>query len=450
MKIFLSILLIFFTLSCGGGGGNSNVLDVQLSDVDTGVIEPPEPPIVIPDEIVITEVKVPLLIIQVEFTDYSFNSSTQVWNQKLFGTQTGELNNYFLEISQNTFMFEAAKETEGTTNDGIIRVSLNFKHPDSGTDNFQAIAIPAIEMADAYINFAQYDINKNKRIETKELQIMFLVAGGENATGIHPSIWAHQFYIENVNLDDVSLMQVNGGSYTAFGERHFSITGTDASIGIIAHELGHGVFNLEDLYDFDGSSEGIGNFGLMGSGSWGLKNDEYPGETPVHMIAWSKIKSKFLLSKQISTTTNNLQVQGTTSSTYQPIRINTQRAGEYFLLEYRAPLGYDQGLFILEDKVFPGGLAIWHIDENQNDNSQDNSRLVDLVEADGFHLDTAGNQGLINNLFFSDNPSANYLGEISNTSTPDTSNLNSGANTNISIKNISTTSTVANVDIELQ
>jgi len=54
--------------------------------------------------------------------------------------------------------------------------------------------------------------------------------------------------------------------------------------------------------------------------------------------------------------------------------------GEYFLIENRPLIGYDVGL--------PGpGLLIWHIDEsvifNNYANSDQNHRLVDLIQADG-------------------------------------------------------------------
>ena len=40
------------------------------------------------------------------------------------------------------------------------------------------------------------------------------------------------------------------------------------TIGVFVHEMGHGFWNLPDLYDTDGSSEGIGSWSLMAGGSW--------------------------------------------------------------------------------------------------------------------------------------------------------------------------------------
>src|SRR5690606_41205846 len=48
-------------------------------------------------------------------------------------------------------------------------------------------------------------------------------------------------------------------------------------IGVFCHEFGHNL-GLPDLYDTDpgnGSSQGIGEWGLMGGGSW-LGGEHYP------------------------------------------------------------------------------------------------------------------------------------------------------------------------------
>ena len=54
------------------------------------------------------------------------------------------------------------------------------------------------------------------------------------------------------------------GSYTQVGEYHDDHPGT---MGVIAHEFGHDL-RWPDLYDIDYSSYGVGNWSLMGTGSW--------------------------------------------------------------------------------------------------------------------------------------------------------------------------------------
>lgn len=52
-------------------------------------------------------------------------------------------------------------------------------------------------------------------------------------------------------------------------------------IGVICHELGHAI-GLPDLYDYNGSSSGIGFWGLMGAGNWNTP------ASPAHLCSWSR------------------------------------------------------------------------------------------------------------------------------------------------------------------
>ncbi|MDH3215894.1 MAG: M6 family metalloprotease domain-containing protein [Candidatus Krumholzibacteria bacterium] len=59
-------------------------------------------------------------------------------------------------------------------------------------------------------------------------------------------------------------------------------------IGVFSHEFGH-AFGLPDLYDIDFGGEGIGFYGLMGSGNWNRPTN------PAHMSVWSKMELGWVL-----------------------------------------------------------------------------------------------------------------------------------------------------------
>jgi M6 family metalloprotease-like protein len=405
------------------------------------------------DTVTITGSKeLPLVIIRVEFNDYTFNSDETVWNSKIFGNNEGALNHYYNEISYGKFQFSKAHETQGTINDGIITVKLNENHP-GNVDDFPNRLVQAIKLTNDYIDYSQYDINNNNAISKDELQVMFLIAGGECSTGLSPGVWAHAWCMYGRNaeaptLDGVEVMgcSTNGG-YSRFGESHFN-HGTDATVGIIAHELGHAALGLPDLYDTDagGVSEGIGNFGLMGAGNWGNKsNQELPGTTPTHMTGWSKVRSGFVTPTVIESNKLNLEFRGTSFIDYQLYKINTGHDGEYFLLENRTNNGYDRGLFSLEGETdFSGGLSIVHIDDNMADNNDETHKLVDIEEADNAGLDTGAHRGHINNLYFSGN-----VDSFTPTTAPN-SNLYDGTSSGLSITNISATGNSMSADIEIR
>jgi M6 family metalloprotease-like protein len=391
----------------------------------------------------------PLLVVRMQFSDYKFTNSVNVWSQKIFGTDVGELNDYFKAISYNTFYVSQAEDNDSSINglagDGFITVTLPYAHP--GNDTLSAdIFSDALTLTNAYIDFSQYDTNGDGHIQSSELQVMFLVAGGEWATGLNDGgVWAHQSSLSNLKsptLDGVTLMRNSvGGSYSCFGEHHFDHS-HDATFGIIAHELGHSIFNLPDLYDIDYSSQGIGDFGIMGSGNWTNTAGQRQGATPVHMSAWSKIQVGFATATEINTTQSDINLTGASDSNYTIIKVPIT-SSEYFLLENRDAKGYDLGFYSLDNAPYSGGLAIWHIDETQSDNSDDLNRLVDLEEANDpeLHLSISGKTGARTNLYYAGNAT-----EFSTSTTPDT-NDSSGAATNISILNISAVGSVMSLDI---
>src|SRR5439155_345701 len=86
--------------------------------------------------------------------------------------------------------------------------------------------------------------------------------------------WAHRFALpadttqddwpghpgQKVKISDYILQPGVGGANSC-------TTSQIMPIGTVAHETGHG-FGLPDLYDTDGPTEGIGQWGLMSSGSF--------------------------------------------------------------------------------------------------------------------------------------------------------------------------------------
>lgn len=152
----------------------------------------------------------------------------------------------------------------------------------------------------------------------------------------------------------------------------------------MAHELGHQIFGLPDLYDYDNSSDGIGVFGLMGKGIWGQKStDAYAGQMPVLPSAWTKYEQEWVNAKEVKKGKRTVKTVGMLATGVNTVYVSeTGKSGEYFLIEYRTASGYDKGLQTTLGNNF-GGLAIWHIDDNAEGNqSKDRHRHVDLEEAD--------------------------------------------------------------------
>ena len=205
---------------------------------------------------------VPMLVVLINYNNIEINSSDTVWHNKLFGGEEHQLNHYYAQASNNNFQFIEVVENSNIANDGIISVHLDKNHPNMDIDssNFESKTYGdfkvALELLDNFLDFSNYDNDANGYITPDELIVTFIIAGYEDAyEGRHVTygMWGHQSCLQMTTgvpiLDGVSLLSCdNKGNFAIFGERHDVENPHDATIGIIAHELGHSTFNLPDLY----------------------------------------------------------------------------------------------------------------------------------------------------------------------------------------------------------
>ena len=423
--------------------------------------------------------KVPLLMVRVQYNNACFSSDETTWANKMFGTSDGQMNHYLAETTYSKYQFTPASETSGCTNDGVITVNIPENHPNTQKNSWACHASKAITEVDSFVNFAAYDTDSNDNLSVSELQVIFMVAGGESASNINTpgGVWgmATSLYCDAdgdgsvraeegerwLTKDNVNLLGINSSSYgqngySQFGERQgrSSSDTWDATIGIMAHELGHAYFLLPDLYDTRLSpiNSGIGAFGLMGSGVWGSKSSsEKSGATPVHLSAWSKENISACVPQTVDNGTNNITLPAVyknidNASSCGIYKATTSTSGEYFLFENRSSGGYDQGFngLLLDNSSsygvwssYSGGAAIWHIKDilitcsDNNTCETQSPPLIDLEEANDADLDSASSNGRTTHLFYIGNSAT-----FDKSSTPN-SNLYDNSSSGISATSIS-------------
>ncbi|MEA2091606.1 MAG: M6 family metalloprotease domain-containing protein [Campylobacterota bacterium] len=398
--IFLSLIFLFFTACSSSTSTTTDSNSISIIPSDTI----PNPDVA---QVPHKKSSIAMLGILISYNNIKISSNSSAWSSKLFGKNEHELNHYFIEVSNSKFEFIKANETNGVVDDGIVSATLNKNHPDSDinidSSQFSSQVYPdlkaALEAVDNQINFSNYDADANGHITPDELLFTFIIAGYEDAYEgwhIENGIWAHQSCTspsQTPTLDGVTLMGCNDkGNFALFGEQHNKSKPHNATIGIIAHELGHSAFRLPDLYNTASDYGGIGYFGLMGGGLWAKKSfNEEAGNTPVHLSAWSKVYANWVTPTQESGSTS---LHETSTSNYNIIKIPIS-ANNHYLLENRNNSGYDRGLYALSGS-FNGGMAIWHINENQlttakfesnSVNAETDNKGVDLVEAANATID---------------------------------------------------------------
>ncbi|WP_420590374.1 M6 family metalloprotease domain-containing protein [Bacterioplanoides sp.] len=338
-----------------------------------------------------------LLVIRVAFADQGFRYSDAEVARSLFG-ESDSVNHYFLENSYGNFDVQPVNENVGTANDGIVSITLPGKHPDFGSaygSASQNLAREALERLPETLNLAAYDKNGDNWLDPNELGVVFLVSGYEQAFAgagtTRPRIWAHKSSLYRGQYQGLNI-----GEYAMFGERHQT---RQATIGIICHELGHLLFDLPDLYDRYGKSMGIGRWGLMGLGGWNSASGT-AGNSPAHMLGWSKEQAGFISLGQVKEGMNNITMRAVTDGPdVLEVNLDGYRHGQRILLEHRRQHNYDLGL--------PGeGVLVTRIDDwvgygplgNQNDDVS--RQLVNVEEADGgSDLDQNRNRGDANDVF---------------------------------------------------
>jgi M6 family metalloprotease-like protein len=405
----------------------------------------------------------PVLLILVQFTNKAPSTTPAQWAAQFFGA-TNSAKHYYSEVSYGQLTLTPAQENSGTS-DGVIGwLPLNYAHPDtrdSSSDAPRQLAKDAINAANASINFAAYDTNHDNYIAGNELHIIVIAAGYETSYGgaakaCTPNLWGHNwsFYgaVPAPTVDGVIVGAWGYGGYSEFGEwdcMTSSPPGHMATMGIMVHEMGHDI-NWPDLYDTDGGSSGVGYWSIMGSGSWNYVSGTFEGAVPAHPDAFLKWYQGWLTPQQITGSASGVPLQRIEDNQRSVQLLNNSGGidwvfqshsgtGQYFLLENRQKVGYDAGL--------PGcGVLIWHIDESVTYSNAANAttsrRLVDLEEADGLNGLDGSSRGDAGDPY--PGTTGNHTFNVS--SNPN-SRLYGGADSGVSVTNISSCATTMTVDI---
>ena len=298
------------------------------------------------------------LIILVNFSDVTFTATQsdfyKLANQVNYneGNYKGSMYDYFYAQSDGQFRltFDVV---------GPVTVSQNQAYYGGndirGDDDHPAeMVIEAVQLADQYVNYANYDWDGDGTVE----QVYVVYAGkGEADGGSEDTIWPHEWTLSSAQTyNDGSGPQTLDGvtidTYACGGELNGQ-TGAIAGIGTMCHEFSH-CLGYPDFYDTSYTGgQGMFMWDLMDSGSYNGDGYQPAGYTSYERwVAGWKTPTELVYTQTIS---NMKALQTTGSDTY--IIYNKGNKNEYYLLENRQKTGWDTSL--------PGaGLLILHVDYN--------------------------------------------------------------------------------------
>lgn len=329
-------------------------------------------------------------------TNPSLPDSTALAN-KLYSSPTPptySAKSYYAEISRGMLTLDGDVFGPYTVTmpDTFYEGSCNGLGP--SCSNLGALLTEVLDSAEAAgVDFSPYDFDSDGLVDF--VAFLHPELGAECGGAASSNIWAHRWVMvgqtgssystdDGKTIDDYIIQGAVGGATGCADSTQVM------PIGTFSHESGH-AFNLPDLYDTSGDTDGIGHWGLMGSGNWNVQ------ESPAHMSAWSLFTLGWIAVDTLMPSTGAPRPLTVTpvfdSDTAWAICTSSVPADcltkEYFLLSNRTKQGSDVNVKV--PAADGAGLLIWHVDQPRI-NARTNTNSVNVGTPPGLALEQADGQ----------------------------------------------------------
>lgn len=313
------------------------------------------------------------MAILVEFQDKKFSMDDpqdyyyRYLNQPGFNDHggTGSVSDYFYDNSMGVF-------TPDFDVYGPVTLPNPYKYYGEnarGGDDMRAeeMIIDGCTILDEVVDFSAYDYDEDGFVDN----IYVIYAGeGEATSTDEDTVWPHSYEL-SVNY---SYLWVDGVIIDSYACSNEVVNGVPEGIGNFVHEFSH-VLGLPDLYStVSNMAFTPGEWTVMDQGSYNNDSRTPPYYTAFERYALGWISPKILGESEDKVTLDNIAAN-------ECCLIPTADENEYFLLENRQQVGWDEYL--------PGhGMLVWHIHyvpriwEMNTVNNNVNHQYVDIIEAD--------------------------------------------------------------------
>ncbi len=362
-----------------------------------------------------------------------------------------DLSNGLITMDGTVFDWIHLSQSDTYYEDGCNGIGVNNSCPNGGA-RFAEMLVEALDSvsrrSDSATVWASYDNDGPDGVPNSGDDdgivdfVTFLQPEVDGACGT-AHIWAHRYVMRGwlggspyqtrtpsanggfIAVDDYTMQSAVGGNNSCTAAGYMPV-------GTVAHETGH-AFGLPDLYDTSGNGQGIGEWGLMGSGNYATPF------SPARMSAWSLLQLGWITAVPVSTSqTVTLNPVASSDTAY----VVAPSAGEYWILSNRQAQESDTAMMNPAfSRAKEPGLLVWHIDQNKiNAGAPSNAvnvgtvQGVKLEQADGreqLQATTGGNRGDAGDPF----PGSSAKTRYSYSTTP-ASRFNSGTPSGFVLDNI--------------
>jgi len=222
------------------------------------------------------------------------------WQSQLFGANpTGNVTDFWHEASYGALTMTGTVYgwTQVSQPESYYAGSNNGTDPT--TDRVGEYIRELLDANDAAVDFSQFDNDGPDGIPNSGDDdgfvdmIAFIQSHVGGECGANGHIWSHKWVYSAWNASGLAPYVTNdpaaGGGfirindYTIQPAWNCSGAPNVIDIGVFCHEFGHAL-GLPDLYDFNSGGEGIGHWGIMGSGNWNTPT------SPANPCAWTRMQ----------------------------------------------------------------------------------------------------------------------------------------------------------------
>lgn len=314
------------------------------------------------------------IVLLVEFPDraHAKPNSKRHFERMLFGLgsqfRTGSMRDYYRGISN--FGPGAGVDVQGEVHGWFTMpqplsyyANENSGMNDSAPRNGPGMARDAVRVALANgVSFKGYDALGEGLVTA-----LFIVHAGRGAeeTGETSDIWSHKWTVPGTPKVAPGLKV---STYLTVPE--------DCRVGVCAHEWGHLAARWGDFYDTgedeNTKSNGLGDYCLMASGSWGKD-----GARPTLPNGMLRMFHSWIVPKVLVKNAKGVVLKPAAEGGDCVVIQNKKKmkSSQYILVEYRRRKRQDASL--------PGdGIAVYVIDEEINDVDDEERLAIELMQAD--------------------------------------------------------------------